>query len=77
MREHYDPAYARSQRGNFLQLQTAQALPAERLTAEAIAALGPALRALGGDGGDGPAPERAQVPGSRLSRWRAKAAAST
>lgn len=56
MREHYDPAYARSQRGNFLQLQTAQLLPTERLTAEAIAALGPALRALGGDGGDGGAP---------------------
>lgn len=49
MREHYDPAYARSQRGNFLRIADALPLPTERLTPEAIDALVPTLRALGGD----------------------------
>jgi hypothetical protein len=33
---HYDPLYARSQRGNFSRLQTASRVEADTLTASAI-----------------------------------------
>jgi tRNA 2-selenouridine synthase len=49
MRQHYDPAYARSQRGHLTQLRQAEPVEAPSLSPEAIAALGPALRARVGD----------------------------
>lgn len=49
MRQHYDPAYARSQRGHLTQLRQAEPVVVPSLSLAAIEALGPTLRAQVGD----------------------------